>query len=165
MKITTDSHNIHFTYCLNIHGGETWPDTLTAIKKHVEQVKQKIAPDKPFGIGLRLSAQAASQLEKAHNLVNFRQYLDGKGMYVFTVNGFPYGNFHNGRIKTDVYRPDWATDERLEYTKQLVRILAALLPNNVSGSISTVRRLTFRSSFAVVLSIIVLISELLWAVF
>ena len=103
MKLTTDSHNIHFTYCLNIHGGETWPDTLAAIREHVEKVKQKISPDKPLGIGLRLSAKAAYQLEKAHNLIHFRQYLKDRGMYVFTINGFPYGNFHKGSIKTDVY--------------------------------------------------------------
>ena len=138
MKFTNNLHNIHFTYCLNIHSGETWPDTLAEIKRHVEKVKQKTAPNKPFGIGLRLSAKAAVQLEKAHNLINFRQYLKDSGIYVFTINGFPYGDFHKGRIKTDVYCPDWATDKRLEYTKRLARILCALMPENITGSISTV---------------------------
>jgi hypothetical protein len=59
-------------------------------------------------------------------------------MYVFTVNGFPYGRFHGTRVKESVYRPDWSGRERLDYTVRLASILAALLPDDVSGSISTV---------------------------
>jgi hypothetical protein len=59
-------------------------------------------------------------------------------MYGFTINGFPYGNFHKTRVKEAVYQPDWRTSERRDYTNRLADILVALLPHGVEGSISTV---------------------------
>src|SRR5262249_33509828 len=41
-------------------------------------------------------------------------------------------------VKEHVYRPDWLEPERVAYTNQLADILAALLPDGVDGSISTV---------------------------
>src|SRR5678809_856540 len=58
--------------------------------------------------------------------------------YVFTINGFPYGAFHGKPVKSDVYRPDWLEPERMAYTMKLADILAAVLPDDVRGSISTV---------------------------
>ena len=58
-------------------------------------------------------------------------------MYVFTINGFPYGDFHGKPIKDHVHTPDWSTKKRLNYTKNLIQILANLLPKNMEGSIST----------------------------
>src|SRR5208282_3986799 len=52
-------------------------------------------------------------------------------------NGFPYGQFHGERVKEQVYRPDWATPERLDYTKLLFNLLSQLLPEGVEGSVST----------------------------
>ncbi|MGH8707175.1 MAG: metabolite traffic protein EboE, partial [Burkholderiales bacterium] len=62
------------------------------------------------------------------------------GLYVFTINGFPYGVFHGTRVKEQVYLPDWLDEERLAYTDGLARILAALLPAEpgLEGSVSTV---------------------------
>jgi hypothetical protein len=59
-------------------------------------------------------------------------------MYVFTINGFPYGTFHGRPVKEAVYQPDWRTPERRDYTIILSDVLAALLPDGVPGSISTV---------------------------
>jgi hypothetical protein len=57
---------------------------------------------------------------------------------VFTINGFPYGQFHGTRVKEQVYAPDWTTRERLDYTRLLFDVLAQLLPPGVEGSVSTV---------------------------
>jgi hypothetical protein len=54
------------------------------------------------------------------------------------VNGFPYGAFHETRVKERVYLPDWLDPERVRYTQALARVLGELLPLGVSGSISTV---------------------------
>jgi hypothetical protein len=54
------------------------------------------------------------------------------------VNGFPYGPFHGVPVKEEVYRPDWRATARRDYTLRLAGILAALLPEGVDGSISTV---------------------------
>jgi sugar phosphate isomerase/epimerase len=128
----------HLTYCTNIHAGETWPEVRRNLATHVRAVKARIAPDRPFGVGLRLSGAAASALAAPEELATFRAFLDESGLYVFTINGFPYGPFHGTPVKEDVYRPDWLEDERLAYTDRLARILAALVPSGCEGSISTV---------------------------
>lgn len=99
-------------------------------------MKQRVCPDEPFGVGLRLSARAAHEL--APDIHALRRWLDDAGMYVFTINGFPHGRFHGVPVKADVYRPDWHEDERVAYTNLLGDLLAVLLPDGVPGSISTV---------------------------
>jgi hypothetical protein len=63
--------------------------------------------------------------------------LDEHDCYVFTINGFPFGQFHGVRVKEQVYRPDWSDSRRLEYTNRLFDLLAELLPPDVEGSVST----------------------------
>ena len=128
----------HVTYCTNIHAGESWQEVRANLEQHVLAVKARVAPDEPFGVGLRLSAVAARELAAPAELAALKQFLAAHGLYVFTINGFPYGPFHGRTIKAEVYRPDWLEDERLAYTNQLADILAALLPDGADGSISTV---------------------------
>jgi hypothetical protein len=56
---------------------------------------------------------------------------------VFTLNGFPHDDFHEDVVKDRVYRPDWTTVLRSEFTHDLVRILIELLDEGAEGSIST----------------------------
>ncbi|MDQ6732798.1 MAG: metabolite traffic protein EboE [Nitrospirota bacterium] len=133
----------HLTYCTNIHPGESWAEVRANIERYVLQVKSHIAPDRLFGIGLRLSHQAAVALSKPDILKAFVQFLDTHGLYVFTINGFPYGPFHGQAVKEQVYLPDWLDERRLGYTDELAQLLAKLLPSdrkvpNLEGSISTV---------------------------
>lgn len=134
MEIASD---IHLTYCTNIHPGENWGQTFEELKKHLPQVKQKVCPDKPFGVGLRLSAIAASELFEHDNLQCFKDWLEAQHLYVFTINGFPYGGFHFTTVKDKVHEPDWRSNDRLKYTFDLIKILAYLLPKGLEGSIST----------------------------
>ena len=101
------------------------------------QVRKLVCPDKPYAIGLRLSADAADELSRPDILNSFRTWLDKQNAYIFTINGFPHGNFHGQRVKEDVYRPDWTDKERLYYTHKLFTILSSLLPQGVEGSVST----------------------------
>jgi sugar phosphate isomerase/epimerase len=129
----------HLTYCTNIHAGESWLELKSAVEQHVTAVKRAISPDAPFGVGLRLSARAATELGHGRELASFRAWLDEKGLYVFTINGFPYGAFHGTRVKEAVYLPDWLDDARVAYTVALGEILVSLLPDGVPmGSVSTV---------------------------
>ncbi len=128
---------VHLAYCQNIHPGETWRENLAAIRRYAEAVKVCLAPKQKFGLGLRLGWRAAQALAKEPALAAFRRYLDRKGMYVFTINGFPYGRFHGTAVKEGVYQPDWRDRRRLTYTAQLGRLLASLLPSGTEGSIST----------------------------
>jgi len=129
----------HLTYCLNIHPGETWEANFAAIRDKATAVRQRVAPGRRFGLGLRLGRQAADELTGRRGaLGDFRRFLADEGLYVFTVNGFPYGRFHGTAVKQAVYAPDWRAPERRDYTMLLIDILAALLPEGVPGSISTV---------------------------
>ena len=131
------SENLHLTYCSNIHSGESWDEIFDALKKNIPQIKKTISPDKKFGIGLRLSAQAAEILLSENYLSDFKKWLNENECYVFTMNGFPYGNFHGEAVKDEVYKPDWSSDYRLNYTLDLINILAELIPENSEGGIST----------------------------
>lgn len=129
---------LHLTYCLNIHPGESWAENFQAIRDHALRVREAVRPGERFGLGLRLSHRAAGELLAAGALADLRAFLDDHDLYAFTINGFPYGPFHGTAVKEDVYRPDWRTTERRDYTLGLIDILAALLPEGVPGSISTV---------------------------
>ncbi|MGI8782853.1 MAG: metabolite traffic protein EboE [Acidobacteriota bacterium] len=129
----------HLTYCSNIHPGETWEEVFGNLKTYVPAVRERLSPHAPFGLGLRLSAEAAETLEQPGRLVTLQKFLTAEQCYVFTINGFPYGRFHGTRVKEDVYLPDWKDEARLVYTNRLARILAALLPDDpaLEGSVST----------------------------
>jgi hypothetical protein len=131
------NHGIHLGYCTNIHRGESWEETWSGLKNYTLRVKDRVSGGKPYGIGLRLSQQAAVELSAPGKIDEFKSWLDTNGCYVFTINGFPYGSFHGTRVKEQVFKPDWSTQERLDYTNLLFDILAQLLPPGVSGSVST----------------------------
>ena len=128
----------HLTYCSNIHPGETWAEVRANVGKFFPAVRDRVAPGQPFGIGLRLSAQASKTLSEPAVLREFQDFLSSNGLYVFTINGFPYGTFHGTRVKEDVYLPDWRDEERLRYTDELADLMAKLLADGIEGSISTV---------------------------
>jgi sugar phosphate isomerase/epimerase len=130
----------HLTYCTNIHAGEAWSDILASLRVHLPPIKAAVAPDQPFGLGLRLSGIAADVLAEPETLEEFRRFLDEQQVYLFTINAFPYGPFHGTRVKEDVYQPDWRSDERLRFTNLSADLLAALMPAvpELAGSVSTV---------------------------
>ncbi len=127
----------HLTYCSNIHSGEEWIDHFKQLKLHLPEIKRRVSPDAPFGVGLRLSAKAAKTLKKPDSLAAFKEWLSNEDLYIFTINGFPYGSFHGERVKDDVYAPDWTQSARLDYTLDLIAILSELLPDGADGGIST----------------------------
>jgi hypothetical protein len=128
----------HLAYCTNIHPAEDWKTTFQAISTHAMKVRDLVAPDEAFAIGLRLSSTAAKELLRGDELPAFKDWLATKNAYVFTINGFPYGDFRAGSfVKRNVFRPDWADPARLEYTKELFTIVSQLVPEGIEGSVST----------------------------
>lgn len=127
----------HLSYCSNIHPGEGWAEHLEALKLHVPLLQQQLAGGAAFGIGLRLSNRASLELSREEALNAFRAWLRERNAYVFTMNGFPFGGFHRQRVKDQVHAPDWRTNERLQYTLRMFRLLASLLPSGMEGGIST----------------------------
>jgi len=138
MKLNQLSGNIHLTYCTNIHAGQSWQDIRASLDEHVPAIKSTVAPSQPMGIGLRLSGEAAAAARQPEALASFRDQLSALSAYVFTINAFPFGPFHGGRVKEDVYLPDWRDRERVAFTANSAAVLAEILPDGLEGSISTV---------------------------
>src|SRR5699024_8830028 len=128
----------HLTYCTNIHTGTNWADHFREIKTYVPEIKKSVAPEEKMGLGLRVSRQMQIDLTEERTFQEFKLWLEQNDLYVFTINGFPYGSFHSSVIKEKVHAPDWTTPDRLEYTLRLFDLLDRLLPENIKeGGIST----------------------------
>jgi sugar phosphate isomerase/epimerase len=138
MRLNHLAEPVHLSYCTNIHAGDSWNEIRDSLDAHVPAIKARVAPDRPFGIGLRLSGAACEALGDPQTLQQFKQQLTRLGAYVFSINAFPYGQFHGMRVKEHAYLPDWRDPERAAFTTRCARILAQLLPEGVDGSISTV---------------------------
>src|SRR5438045_8307130 len=138
MRVNQVAVECHRTYGTNLHAGQTWQDIRTSLDEHVPAIKSTVAQSQPMGIGLRLSGEAAAVARQPQALDSFRDQLSALGAYVFTINAFPYGPFHGVRVKENVYLPDWRDRERVAFTANSAAVLAAVLPNDVEGSISTV---------------------------
>jgi hypothetical protein len=132
------NQGLQLAYCTNVHRGETWAETFASLSSCTLAVRQRVCPDAPYAIGLRLSGRAARELSDPATLRLFQLWLAKNHCYVFTINGFPFGQFHGTCVKERVYLPDWTSRERLDYTNCLFDLLAQLLPADLEGSVSTV---------------------------
>jgi sugar phosphate isomerase/epimerase len=137
MRVTTGAgRQALLTYCANVHPGESLGHVLDALGRFAGPVRRALGRG-AMGIGLWLSRPALTEL-RASGVEVLRDALDAQGLFVFTMNGFPYGNFHAPVVKRRVYHPDLGTDERRAYLLELAEVLAALMPPDVSaGTIST----------------------------
>ena len=133
-----DGSTVHLAYCTNVHPAETLDGVLAQLRDHCEPVRRRLGRDR-LGIGLWLAKDAAHALVTDPSaLRGLRTELDRRGLEVVTLNGFPYEGFGAEEVKYRVYKPDWADPERLDHTTALARVLAGLLPDDVTeGTIST----------------------------
>ncbi|MFF0057499.1 metabolite traffic protein EboE [Streptomyces microflavus] len=133
-----DGSTVHLSYCTNVHPAETLDGVRAQLRDHCEPVRRRLGRDR-LGIGLWLARDAARALiNDPAELRALRAELDGRGLEVVTLNGFPYEGFGAAEVKYRVYRPDWTEPDRLAHTTDLARLLAALLPDDVTeGTIST----------------------------
>ena len=128
-------------YCTNVHPYSDLDGMLEALEAHAAPVRKRLvdsgrlAPDACLGVGLWLPSPVAAELARdASRLV---EELERLSLDAFTVNAFPHGVFHGDIVKDDVFRPSWSDPERLRYTLDAARALAALLPEGGVGSLST----------------------------
>jgi hypothetical protein len=124
-------------YCTNVHAGADLARTRANLLKYAVEVKRRVSPDAPMGVGLWLSASAARELAECGRSDEFADWLSQVGLIPFTFNGFPYCDFHQPVVKQKVYQPNWFEPRRLEYTLDLIKLLDALAPAGWQGSIST----------------------------
>ncbi|MEU8525768.1 MULTISPECIES: metabolite traffic protein EboE [Streptomyces] len=129
---------VHLGYCTNVHPAEDLDGILAQLDTYALPVRERLE-EPVLGVGLWLAHQVAAALAADAGLAaRLRAELGARGLEVVTLNGFPYGGFHQPVVKHDVYRPDWTSPERRRYTTDLAHVLARLLPDDVrEGSIST----------------------------
>lgn len=129
--------SLPISYCTNVHPGRTVDEVVQGLSDYTAVVRQKL--DAPIAAGLWLSRSVTTELlEKDEALERLAQTLWEHDLCCYTLNAFPFGDFHSERVKEEVYLPDWTTIDRLSYTRDCARILAKLLPEGGEGSISTV---------------------------
>lgn len=133
-----DGQTVHLGYCTNVHAGEELPEIVGQLDTYAVTARRLLGADR-LGVGLWLAAPVAARLAADPGAVDrLRHDLDVRGLDVVTCNGFPYRSFHAPVVKHAVYRPDWLTDARMDYTLDLAQVLAALLPDDAArGSVST----------------------------
>jgi len=128
----------HLTYSTLVHPGDTWEEMWHSLTTYVPAVKERVCPDRPFGVSLRLSGKSAERLTAdAKERARLKAFLADNDMYLYTVNAFPHGQFKGVRVKEQVYEPDWRTDQRALYTMQVADILAEVVPAGIAPSIQS----------------------------
>lgn len=132
--------NTTLGYCTNVHAGSNLNETLAQLDEHAVAVRRQLMgaeSDELMGVGLWLSAATVRDLNEDGRIDELRDFLAQRRLLPFTLNGFPYGDFHQDIVKREVYLPRWDDQKRLQYTRQLARILVELLGDESEGSIST----------------------------
>lgn len=125
-------------YCTNVHAGTTLEQIKDNLSNYSSQVQRMFAPDQPMGLGLWLCNDVCKELIVPNKANAFGNWLSENKFNPFTINGFPYRDFHQPVVKRLVYQPTWAEKERLDYTNELAQIHSRLLSGGLDyGTIST----------------------------
>lgn len=127
------------TYCMNVHATESLESLLHALDTITGPVARAFTPERPMGAGMWLPAPLAQELRHDPRArTELRRALARNGLFALTLNAFPYGGFHDARVKERVFAPAWNDPARVAYTLDCAHVLAEMLPLGVVGSISTV---------------------------
>jgi sugar phosphate isomerase/epimerase len=125
------------SYCTNVHPGRSVDEVLAGLNNFTLPVQTRFG--KPLAAGLWLAAPVIEELKaQPRKRERLRDDLAKHRLACYTLNAFPFGDFHSARVKEQVYLPDWTQDSRCEYTLGCAGVLADLLPPGTEGSISTV---------------------------
>jgi len=128
---------MQLSYCTNVHPAEDLDGMIEQLDVHAGPVRRAAGLD-VLGVGLWVPADTAALLARdASARDRLRHALTRNGLVLRTINAFPYRGFHDDVVKLAVYRPDWTTPERLQFTMDCATALADLLPEGGAGSIST----------------------------
>lgn len=123
-------------YCGNVHPGRTVAEVVAGVTEVAGPAAR--AAEAACSVGLWLPDSVARVCDGDDaEFDRVASALADAGLTCHTLNVFPFGDFHAEVVKRDVYRPDWTTAERLDYTLASARVLARLLPEGREGSLST----------------------------
>ena len=119
-----DSHSTLPTlcYCSNVIAHGTGGMVVERLSRVIEvfstvRGRLELGENDVLPLGLWLDADAAERLandKRESEILN--RILCNNRLAVATLNAFPYGRFHDAKVKERVYLPDWRSEERLAYT-------------------------------------------------
>lgn len=125
------------SYCTNVHPGRSISEVEHGLDQFTVAMRSNFGA--PLAAGLWLAAPVIAELlAEPSRLPAFRDGLLRRGLTCHTLNAFPFGDFHDRRVKENVYLPDWADARRRDFTNHCAQVLSELLPGGADGSISTV---------------------------
>jgi sugar phosphate isomerase/epimerase len=127
------------TYCGNVHAAPDLDAVEAALREHAAPVAAASrARGRTFGLGawwpMSLAGQLLADRAQRERLAAVLRELD---LPLWTLNVFPHGGFHDTVVKTSVYEPDWANEERLVYSRTCAEVGAALVPRGTVLPLST----------------------------
>jgi len=127
--------------CGNVFPSETPGAVFSALEGPVAEWAQSLRAagmaSRP-GFGLYLSARAANEMAASPDRrKRLKTALERAGVAVWTANAFPFGGFHDARVKERAFLPDWRSAKRLAYSLEVAGILAFLMEPGSRGSLST----------------------------
>jgi sugar phosphate isomerase/epimerase len=117
------------TYCSNVHAAPDLAGVTSALREHTAPVAAAAhAAGRAFGLGgwwpMPVAAALAADTAARAGLA---RELDAAGAPLWTLNVFPFDGFHDPIVKTKVYSPDWADEDRLAYTRLCAEVGARLV--------------------------------------
>lgn len=129
------------SYCTNVHPGLTVAQVESGLTEFTVPAGRQFGS--PLAAGLWLAQPVVRELMSDPEATKrFAARVVELGLCTYTLNAFPFGDFHSERVKENVYLPDWTESSRLEYSWNCARVLAKLirasLPLGTDGSLSTV---------------------------
>lgn len=128
--------HLPLSYCTNVHPGQTVAEVEHGLAEYTSPMRRNVGE---LAAGLWLARPVVTELRESMDAVRrFKEQLDRFDLSCYTLNTFPFGNFHDARVKENVYLPDWSDESRLAYTIDCAKVLAELIDENTDGSLSTV---------------------------
>ena len=124
------------SYCTNVHPCRSRKDLERIITQEARSVQEQCGFS--IGVGLWLPEVVISEVAQDATVTrSIASLLADQGLQCFSLNAFPFGDFHSERVKENVYLPDWSDIRRLDYTRLCSEFLAGVLTGEDEGSVST----------------------------
>ncbi len=121
---------VRLAYCHNLHPADDLEDMLANMRAVTLPLKERLAPDKTFGVGLYCADAFARVLASKSGEADRSQlalFLEANKLDPFTWNAFPHSRFHEDGLKTDVFKPTWKDLARSEFTLAVARSAVTFL--------------------------------------
>lgn len=127
------------TYCGNVHATSSVDAFVASLRTHAAPVAAHArANGRAFGLGSWWPRDVAAALSRdGADRERVREAMAELDLPLWTLNVFPHGDFHGEVVKTAVYEPDWAHEDRLLYTRDCAEAAAALVPAGTCVPLST----------------------------